>query len=123
MGEWGEGDDWCVKEGGPSIECAKEMTPSKEREPVITKWNYDTFEDTELHLLPQSNGIKTLLMTGFSSNVCVETTARHGFAKSYYIVGVSDCTDSHTKEEYESAMNNFKNYFGKVAASYEIVAL
>ena len=121
---WGEGDDiWVVKENSPGIEWYKEMIPCKKNEPVITKWQYDAFEDTDLHLLLQSKGIKTLLMTGFGSNVCVECTARHGYHKGYYIVAVSDCTDQATKEEYESAMFNIRNYFGKVAASEEIVAL
>lgn len=120
---WGGVDDWIIKEGGPGIEWHKEMTQPKEGEPVVTKWNYDAFENTELDLLLQTNGIKTLLMTGFTSNVCVETTARHGFIKGYYIVAVSDCTDAPTKEEYESAMLNIRIYFGKVATSEEIAAL
>ncbi len=120
---WGGGDNWIIKEGGPGIEWHEEMTPPKEGEPLVTKWNYDAFENTELDLLLRSSGIKTLLMTGFTANVCVETSARHGFIKGYYIVAVSDCTDAPTKEEYESAMTNFSIYFGKVATSEEIVAL
>ncbi len=120
---WGGGDNWIIKEGGPGIEWHEEMTPPKEGEPLVTKWNYDAFENTELDLLLRSSGIKTLLMTGFTANVCVETSARHGFIKGYYIVAVSDCTDAPTKEEHESAMFNMKVYFGKVATSDEIAAL
>ncbi len=119
---WGGVNDWIIKEGGPGIEWYEAMTPPQEEEPVVTKWNYDGFEHTELDLLLRANGIKTLLMTGFASNVCVETTARHGFIKGYYIVAVSDCTDTTTKEEYEATMLNIKLYFGKVATSEEIAA-
>ena len=105
------------------IEWYNEMIPPKNSEPIVRKWHYDAFEDTELDLLLKTNGIKTLLMTGFISNVCVETTARHGFIKGYYIVAVSDCTDAPTKQEYESAMYNIRIYFGKVATSREITAL
>jgi len=122
MDKWGGVDDWIIKEGGPGIEWYTEMILPKNSEPIVRKWHYDAFEDTELDLLLKTNGIKTLLMTGFISNVCVETTARHGFIKGYYIVAVSDCTDAPTKQEYESAMYNIRIYFGKVATSDEITA-
>ena len=87
---------------------------------VITKYHYDAFEDTDLALLLGSRGVKTLLMTGFLTNVCVETTARHGYIKGYYIVVVSDCTDAATEQEYEATLYNIKKFFGKVATSGEI---
>ncbi len=121
---WGGGNDiWLIKENSPGIEWYKEMIKPKTDEPVITKWQYDAFEDTALHLLLQSKGIETLLMTGFTSNVCVETTARHGYMKGYYIVAVSDCADAPTKAEHDAAMFNLKTYYGNVVTSEEIVAL
>lgn len=121
---WGGGDDiWLIREDGHGIDWYEGMTAPKAGEPVITKWQYDGFEDTELHLLLQSRGIKTLLMTGFTTNVCVETTARHGYIKGYYIVLVSDCTGAPTRAEYESGVFNIKTYFGQVATSAELAAL
>ena len=64
--------------------------------------------------------IKTLLLTGFITNVCVETCARHAYIKGYYVVVVSDCTDAATEREYESTLFNIKTYFGKVVSSEEI---
>ena len=118
---WGGGDDiWLIREGGKGIEWYEGMIAPKADEPVITKWQYDGFEDTELHLLLQSRGIKTLLMTGFTTNVCVETTARHGYIKGYYVVLVSDCTGAPTQAEYESGVFNIKTYFGHAATSAEL---
>lgn len=118
---WGGGDDiWLIREGGKGIEWYEGMIEPKPDEPVITKWQYDAFEDTDLQLLLQSRGIKTLLMTGFTTNVCVETTARHGYIKGYYIVLVSDCTGAPTPAEYESGVFNIKTYFGQVATSDEL---
>ena len=99
------------------------MIPPMDGEPVITKWNYDAFEDTDLHLFLRSKGIETLLMSGFASNICVETTARHGYIKGYYIVVVSDCTDAFTSDAYEATMSNIRSHFGKVATSEEIMSL
>lgn len=118
---WGAGKDiWLITEGGKGIDWYENMTAPLASEPVITKWQYDGFEDTELNLLLQSRGIKTLLMTGFTTNVCVETTARHGYIKGYYIVLVSDCTAAPTRAEYESGVFNIKTYFGHVASSEQL---
>jgi ureidoacrylate peracid hydrolase len=61
---------------------------------------------------------KDLLMTGFTTNVCVETTARHGYIKGYYIVLVSDCTGAPTHAEYESGVFNIRT--GQVSTSDEL---
>lgn len=118
---WGGGDDiWLIREDGKGIDWYEGMIKPKPGERIITKYQYDAFEDTDLHLLLQSHGIKTLLMTGFTTNVCVETTARHGYIKGYHIVLVSDCTAAPTHAEYESGLFNIKTYFGHAATSAEL---
>jgi ureidoacrylate peracid hydrolase len=112
---------WYDKAYTPGTDWYEALERPKENEPIITKWSYDAFQDTDLHLLLQCTYIKSLLMTGFVSNVCVETTARHGFLNGYYIVAVSDCTDAFTQSEYDSAMFNIKSFFGHLALSQKIV--
>lgn len=109
-----------VREGSDGAEWYSEVVKPLPDEYVITKYHYDAFEDTDLALLLGSREIKTLLMTGFLTNVCVETTARHGYIKGYYIVVVSDCTETATEQEYEATLYNIKKFFGKVATSGEI---
>ncbi len=120
----GEGDDVkVVREDSDGINWYSEVIQPLPDEHIITKWNYDAFEDTELDLLLRSKGIMTLLFTGVATNVCVETSARHGYIKGYYIVLVSDCTDTSTQQEYESTVFNIKKYFGKVATSNELIEI
>ena len=117
------GENRCVKEGGKGAELYSKIIPPEKGEPIVIKWLYDGFEDTDLHLTLQSAGINTLLVAGFITNCCVETTARHGFIKGYYILLVSDCTDTYTQEEYDATLHNIRTYFGKVATSDEIATL
>ena len=114
---------WYDKENTPETDWYAKMERPIAEETIITKRSYDAFQDTDLHLQLQCIGIKTLLMTGFVSNVCVESTARHGFFKGYYIVAVSDCTDAYSKQEYESTMFNIREFFGQVVTSEEIAAI
>jgi ureidoacrylate peracid hydrolase len=120
----GEGDEVViVREDGDGKNWYSEVIKPLSSEHVITKFNYDAFENTDLDLLMRSKGTETLIFIGVTANVCVETSARHAFIKGYYVVVVSDCTDSPTCQEYESALFNIEHYFGNVATSDEILKL
>lgn len=91
-------------------------------EPVVSKHRYSAFIDTNLDLILRSTGIRTLIMTGVATNVCVESTARDGFMKDYYIVFVGDCTATATKEDHEATLRNIQTGFGVVANAEELIA-
>jgi len=112
-----------VKDASSGSEWYSGITSPLEGEYVVTKYHYDAFSDTNLDLLLAAKGIKTLLLTGFTTNVCVETSARHAYIKGYYVVVISDCTDAPTREEYDATLFNIKSYFGRVATSEEIERL
>jgi ureidoacrylate peracid hydrolase len=118
---WGSGDDiWLIKEGTQGTDWYKGMVEPLPDEPVITKWQYDAFEDTDLVLLLESRNIRTLLMSGFTTNVCVETTARHGYIKGYHVVLLEDCSAATTPAEHASGLFNIGTYFGTVTTAPEL---
>jgi nicotinamidase-related amidase len=98
------------------------VSPPLSREIVVSKRNYDAFYDTLLDTLLRAEGIQTLVMAGFATNVCVESTARHGYFKGYYVVLASDCSAAHDPAEHQAAVNNIARYFGKVATGQEIAS-
>ncbi|MFC2032013.1 cysteine hydrolase family protein [Chloroflexota bacterium] len=118
-----KGELLILEEGSDGTRWYSEMSQPLPDEYIITKWHYDAFEDTNLDILLQSNGVRTLLFTGVLSNVCVEISARHGFIKGYYIVLVSDCTASFTQSEYDSAVFNIKSCFGTVCTGSELAKI
>lgn len=119
---WGSGSDiWLIREDSPGIEWYDAMVEPREDEPIVTKWQYDAFEDTDLELLLESRGISTVLMTGFTTNVCVETSARHAYIRGYHVLLVTDCCNSTTPAEHESAVFNIGTYFGRLTTANEIV--
>ena len=65
-----------------------EIRPT-EKDVIVTKHRFSAFQDTDLDLILRSRGIRTLIMTGIATNVCVESTARDGFFRDYYIVFTS----------------------------------
>jgi nicotinamidase-related amidase len=119
----GDGDDLqLIREGTDGVDWYEGMIPPAPDEPTFTKWHYDAFEGTELDLWLRARDVVTLVMTGFTTNVCVETTARHAYIKGYYVVTLSDCTAAPSQAEHDAALVNLGRYFGRVATSGEVVA-
>src|SRR3954467_8860914 len=50
-----------------------------EREAVVTKHRFSAFWGSDVDLLLRSNGIRTVVMTGISTEICVESNARDAF--------------------------------------------
>lgn len=91
-------------------------------ERVVSKPRYGGFEGTDLDLILRGRDIKTLVMTGVGTNVCVETTARDAYQKNYGIVFVEDCTATTSVEDHEATLRNIGTYFGLVVKAEEVEA-
>jgi ureidoacrylate peracid hydrolase len=91
-------------------------------EPIIHKHRFSAFEGTELDLILRSKGVRSVILTGVATNVCVETTARHAFVKDYYVVFVGDCTGTYSQDEQAMTLRNMDRYFGQVVTHDEVIA-
>ena len=91
-------------------------------EVIVTKHRYGAFESTDLDLVLRSQGIRTVIMTGVATNVCVETTARQAFLRDYYVVFSSDCTATYRQPEHDATLRNIDQFFGEVVTSEQIMA-
>ncbi len=58
---------------------------------VIRKHRYGAFHETRMHIVLEMLGVDALLMTGLTTNACVETTIREAYLRDYDVVGVTDC--------------------------------
>jgi ureidoacrylate peracid hydrolase len=83
-------------------------------EPVVTKHRFSAFHNTDLDTILRAHGIRTLVMSGVASNVCVETTAREGFVRDYYIVYLADGTATYLAKDHEAALSVIDRFFGQV---------
>jgi ureidoacrylate peracid hydrolase len=99
-------------------------------EPVVTKHRYSAFQGTDLHIILRSWSIRTLIMTGVTTNVCVESTCREGYFLDHYIVLVGDCaaTTNEDRKDLTSddihrwTLTNIELTFGVVANSNDLIA-
>ena len=88
---------------------------------IVNKHRFSAFVDTDLDLILRSKGIRTLIMSGVATNICVETTARDGFMKDYYIVFLKDCTSTFSEEMHNNTLKTIDHFFGEVVDSGDIL--
>ncbi len=88
---------------------------------VIIKHRYSAFFGTDLDLILRSINCSKVMVSGVTTNVCVESTIRDAISYNYLTYLVKDCTAAFTKKEYLSGLYNIEQYFGFVTDSQEIV--
>ncbi len=89
-------------------------------EPVVVKHRYSGFVGTDLEVILRAMERRSVLTTGVSTNVCVESTARDAYMRDYHIVMVDDCCGALANAEHEATLHNVRGYFGRVLNSHEI---
>ncbi|MFJ8810282.1 cysteine hydrolase family protein [Streptomyces sp. NPDC102490] len=77
-----------------------ELAP-REGEPVVDKTTPDSFLDTGLDAILTALGVAEVIVTGFATEVCVDTTARQALSRGYDLVFVADghTTSVRTEED------------------------
>lgn len=88
---------------------------------VVTKHRYSGFVGTELDLVLRSQNIRTVVMTGEATNVCVESTARDAFMRDYRVAFVSDCTASTLQAAHDATLFTIDRHFGTVVSGDDII--
>ena len=107
--------------GSPEHEIIDELKPAP-GETVINKTSIGAFASTGLDHLLRSLGRDQLYMTGVSTNMCVETTAREAADRGYLVTLVEDACGATREELHHGTMQNFQRLFGRVRSTDEALA-
>jgi ureidoacrylate peracid hydrolase len=91
-------------------------------EVVVHKRRYSAFHGTDLDLHLRARRVRTVVLTGVATNVCVETAARDAYMRDYYVVVVDDCTAAREDALHRGALTNVEASFGVVATAAALEA-
>ncbi len=111
----------CVIEGTWGVDFIEELKPT-DNEFIVTKYTYDGFVGTQLDSVLKKLGVKTLVLAGIDSDVCVHDTAAHGFALGYTPVFVRDAMAADNEVAHAGVLQSFGEHYGQVVATDEIEA-
>ena len=96
----------------------------REEEPVVDKPGKGAFHATGLHDLLKHNGIRQLVVTGVTTEVCVSTTVREANDRGYDCLIVEDCVASYFPEFHKWSLEMTKaqgGIFGWVSESRHLL--
>lgn len=93
-------------------------------EPVVDKPGKGAFYETDLHLILQNHDIRTLIVCGVTTEVCVTTTVREANDRGFECIVPKDCVGSYFPAFQKAALDMIKAQgaiFGWVSESSAIV--
>ena len=95
-----------------------------EGEPVVDKPGKGSFYATDLDSILKNRDIRSLLVTGVTAEVCVQTTVREANDRGYECLVLADCIASYFPEFYDMTIKMIKaqgGIFGWVSTSSELL--
>lgn len=110
--------------GEPGQDIIDELYPLP-GEPIIDKPGKGAFFATDLHAILQNKGITQLVVTGVTTEVCVNTTVREANDRGFECLVPDDCVGSYFPIFQEMGLKMIKaqsGIFGWVTSSPKIIA-
>lgn len=109
----------CI-EGTWGAEVIKELAPHQE-DYCIKKRRFSGFYQTDLDLVLRELGVKTVVVTGVVTNICVRSTCHDAFFLGYNVIVPTDCVRATGPREQESTLWDIETHFGSVTTSDKVI--
>ena len=86
---------------------------------IVPKRRYSGFFQTDLDILLRELGVKSVIMTGLHTHMCVRHTSADAYCLGYDVTVAKEATDAFTEEDYLSGLAYLKTCYGAEAYSNE----
>ncbi|TFW00435.1 cysteine hydrolase [Oxalobacteraceae bacterium OM1] len=121
-------------EDGPQVAFHPDMLPAK-RHHVVRKTTASSFASTDLHAQLQARGVKTLILCGLMTHMCISTAARDARPLGYQVLVAGDACATRDidawdgssvvghAELHRAALTEITDSFGEVLRTSRILEL
>jgi ureidoacrylate peracid hydrolase len=99
-----------------------DLTPVEGDVVLEGKRGLDAFASTNLDFILRSTGIETVVLAGFLTNCCVESTMRSAYERGYEVITLTDCVAGTSIEEHANAITYDYPMFSKPMTSVDFEA-
>jgi nicotinamidase-related amidase len=109
----------------PLPAVASEIAPSAGFQPgdiLVTKRHWGAFAGTDLEQQLKTRGIDTVVLTGISTNIGVESTARQGTGLGFAFVVVEDACAAQDTEQHGFSFEKIFPRLARVRTTDEVLA-
>lgn len=100
----------------------EDLAPAEGDIVIEGKRGLDTFASTNLDFILRSKGIQTVIIGGFLTNCCVESTMRSAYENGYRVITLTDCVAATSVEEHDNAIKFDFPMFSHPMQSTEVMA-
>lgn len=114
-------DTLCIT-GAEGAEFVAELAPAA-GEWVVSKHRYSAFSGTDLDMLLRAARVRSVVVTGVSTNACVESTLRAAFDLDYYVAVPPDAVGSWDETLHEATLANVNHRFGVTPSTAELAGI
>lgn len=91
---------------------------------IVPKRRYSGFFQTDLDILLKELGVKSVIMAGLHTHMCVRHTSADAYSLGYDVVVAREATDAFTEEDYNIGLAYLKTCYGAEALSNnELIAM
>lgn len=113
-------DELLVSEGSEGAQWHTDMTSRRPDEPLLTKNMYSAFRGTPLKQILDAHQVRSLVLAGVNTNVCIHSTATDAFFDGYYPVLCEDACATSTPEIHDAILRTHRAFYGLTATVSEI---
>ncbi|MFZ1282701.1 MAG: cysteine hydrolase [Propionicimonas sp.] len=90
--------------GGWGAEFCTDVAPSEGDIVIEGKRGLDAFGSTNLDFILRSKGVTTIVLAGFLTNCCVESTMRSAYERGYEVITLTDAVGATSVAEHANAI-------------------
>jgi ureidoacrylate peracid hydrolase len=87
------------------------------------KRSFCGFASTNLDFVLRSRGIKNVVLAGYLTNCCVESTMRTAYDKGYNVISLTDCCATLSQAEHDNAIKSDFPMFSQPMSHTEFIAV
>jgi ureidoacrylate peracid hydrolase len=108
--------------GNESFAFYPHMPQPGDEDHQVVKHKYDAFFETDLDAILRNRGVETVIVTGVTTSVCCDATARSAFSRDYNVVFLADATGEYDDELHRATLRVMDLVFGRVMSTEELLA-